>query len=83
MKNIFINIYTTDLEWKGMVEDVESLVLRTSFNEIVNSELVVKKTAQGIEELQIGRILVINHRPRNRRYYSRNDWLIRRSNMDI
>jgi Siphovirus ReqiPepy6 Gp37-like protein len=56
-----INIYTTDFVWTGIIEDVQSLVLRTSWHEIVNSELVVNRYAQGVEELQLGRVLVINN----------------------
>lgn len=61
MKKMLINVFTTDLVWKGMIEDIDSLVLRSSWHEIVNSELTVKKTAQGVEELQIGRVLVFNN----------------------
>ena len=61
MPKLQINIYTTDFVWMGMVEDVKSLVLRTSWHEIVNSELVVNRKAQGVEELQLGRVLVINN----------------------
>ena len=55
-----IDIFDTDLTWKGTIEDITSLVLRTSWNEIPVSELHVSNRAQGAEELQIGRILVIN-----------------------
>ena len=61
MTTLQVNIYTTDLVWMGMIEDIKSLVLRTSWHEIVNSEMVVNRYAQGIEELQIGRVLVINN----------------------
>lgn len=61
MKKAQINIFTTDLVWMGMVEEVRSLVLRSSWNEMPNSELTVSRSAQGIEELQIGRVLVINN----------------------
>jgi hypothetical protein len=40
---------------------VKSLVHRSSWHEIVNSELTISKTAQGVEELQTGRILVVNN----------------------
>lgn len=61
MKKCLIDIYTNELEWLGLIEDIETLILRSSWHEIINSELVVKKTAQGVDELQIGRILVINN----------------------
>ena len=61
MNTLQINIYTTDFVWMGIVEDVKSLTLKTSWHEIVNSELVVNRQAQGVEELQIGRVLVINN----------------------
>jgi hypothetical protein len=56
-----INIFTPELVWIGTVDAVESLVHRTSWHEISNSEMTVSKTAQGVEELQIGRILVVNN----------------------
>ena len=61
MTKLRINIYTTDFVWMGIVEDVKSLVLRSSWHEIVNSELTVNRYAQGVEELQLGRVLVINN----------------------
>jgi hypothetical protein len=61
MEQLQVNIFTTDLDWIGTVDAVQSLVHRTSWHEIANSELSVSKTAQGVEELQIGRILVINN----------------------
>ena len=61
MKNLTINIFNTDLVWMGQIDSVKSLVHRTSWHDIPNSELIVSKTAQGVEELQIGRILVINN----------------------
>jgi hypothetical protein len=45
----------------GVIDAVETLVHRTSWHEIRNSELTVSKTAQGVEELQIGRILLVNN----------------------
>ncbi len=45
----------------GQIDSVKSLVHRTSWHEIPNSELTVSKAAQGVEELQIGRILVVNN----------------------
>jgi hypothetical protein len=60
-KKLQINIFTTDLIWIGTVDAVETLVHRSSWHEIPSSELTVSKTAQGVEELQIGRILVINN----------------------
>jgi hypothetical protein len=56
-----INIFTPELVWIGTVDAVESLVHRTSWHEISNSEMTISKTAQGVEELQIGRILVVNN----------------------
>lgn len=62
MKNqLQINIFDTDLVWKGIIDSVFSLSHKTSWHEIVNSEMKVSKTAQGVEELQIGRLLVINN----------------------
>ena len=61
MTKLQINIYTTDFVWMGIVEDVKSLVLRSSWHEIINSELTVNRYAQGVEELQLGRVLVINN----------------------
>jgi hypothetical protein len=45
----------------GQIDSVKSLIHRTSWHDIPNSELTVSKTTQGMEELQIGRILVINN----------------------
>jgi hypothetical protein len=45
----------------GLLDSVKSLVHRSSWHEIPNSEMTVSKTAQGVEELQIGRILVVNN----------------------
>ena len=61
MKKLQINIFTSDLEWRGIVDNVFSFIHRSSWHEIPISELRVSKTAQGVEELQIGRILVINN----------------------
>lgn len=61
MKTIQINIYTTDLVWVGAIDSIYSFVHRTSWHEIPTSELKISKTAQGIEEMQIGRILVVNN----------------------
>jgi hypothetical protein len=61
LKNLQINIFTSDLEWVGQIDSVKSLVHRTSWHEIANSELTVSKRVQGIEELKIGRILVVNN----------------------
>jgi hypothetical protein len=62
MKNLQVNIYDTDLKWRGMLEEVESLVHRTSFNEIVLSEMKVSRTSSHFSEIQVGRILVVNNR---------------------
>lgn len=61
MKNLQINIFTNELIWLGQVDSVKTLVHRSSWHEIPNSELTVSKTAQGVEHLQIGRILVVNN----------------------
>ena len=61
MQKLQINIFTTDLIWIGTVDAVESLVHRTSWHEILSSEMSISKTAQGVDELQIGRILVVNN----------------------
>lgn len=58
---MIINIFDSDLVWKGMLDSAASLVHRTSWHEIVNSDLRVPITATGIEELQLGRILVVNN----------------------
>jgi hypothetical protein len=56
-----INIFDTDLVWRGAIDAVKSLTHRTSWHEIINSELQIGKGAQGVEEMGIGRILVINN----------------------
>ena len=61
MKKLTINIFTNELVWMGQIDSVKSLVHRSSWHEIPNSELTVSKTAQGVEELQVGRILVVNN----------------------
>lgn len=61
MNKLQINIFTNELVWMGQVDSVKSLIHRTSWHEIPNSELIMSKTAQGVEELQIGRILVVNN----------------------
>jgi hypothetical protein len=62
MKDILqINIFDTDLVWRGAIDAVKSLTHRTSWHEIHNSELTIGKSAQGVEDMQIGRILVINN----------------------
>jgi hypothetical protein len=61
MDSLTINIFTNNLVWMGQIDSVKSLVHRTSWHEIPTSELTVSKTAQGVEELQIGRILVVNN----------------------
>lgn len=45
----------------GQIDDVKTLVQRSSWHEIKTSELTVSKYAQGVEELQIGRILLVNN----------------------
>jgi len=61
MTQFHINIFTTNLEWVGMVDSVYSLVHRSSWHEMPNSELSVGRKAQGVDEIQIGRILVVNN----------------------
>jgi hypothetical protein len=61
MKKLQINIYDNDLGWMGQIEEVESLVHRSSWNEIINSELRVSKKAANYNELYPGRILVVNN----------------------
>lgn len=60
MKKLQINIFTPELIWVGAVDSVESLVHRTSWHEISNSEMTVSKTAQGVDQLKIGNILIVN-----------------------
>lgn len=59
--NCTINIFDTDLVWKGLIDNPVSLTHKTSWHEITNSTLVVSKEAANIEELQVGRLLVINN----------------------
>jgi hypothetical protein len=61
LKKLTINIFTNELIWMGQIDSVKSLIHRSSWHEIANSELTVSKKAQGVEELQIGRILVVNN----------------------
>lgn len=56
-----INIFDFDLVWKGVIDNPISLTHKTSWHEITNSTLVVSKNAANIEELQVGRVLVINN----------------------
>jgi hypothetical protein len=56
-----INIFDKDLIWRGAIDAVKSLTHRTSWHEIKNSELTIGKSAQGVEEMGIGRILIINN----------------------
>jgi hypothetical protein len=56
-----IQIFDTDLVWKGMLDSVISLVHRSSWHEIVNSDLTIGVNTVGAEELEIGRILVVNN----------------------
>jgi Siphovirus ReqiPepy6 Gp37-like protein len=61
MKKLLVNIFTNELVWMGQIDSVKSLVHRSSWHEIPNSELTISKTAQGVGELQVGRILVVNN----------------------
>jgi hypothetical protein len=60
-QNLNINIFTNYLEWVGTVDKVESFTHRTSWHEIPTSDMSVPKEVQGVEELKIGRILVVNN----------------------
>ena len=60
MKNLTINIFTNGLVWLGQIDSVNSLIHRSSWHEIVNSELTISKTSQGVENLEVGNILVVN-----------------------
>lgn len=61
MSQFHINIFTSDLEWVGMVDNVYSLVHRSSWHEMPNSELSIGKESQGVEEIDVGKILVVNN----------------------
>jgi hypothetical protein len=61
MKSLVVNVYNSDLIWKAQIEDIQSFIHRTSWHEIVYSEMKISKKAQGIEELEIGNILVVNN----------------------
>jgi hypothetical protein len=61
MKTIQINIFNNDLVWKGAIDNIKSLVHRKAWYEILNSELTISRTAQSIEEMQLGRIVVVNN----------------------
>lgn len=56
-----VNIFDTDLVWKGMIDNPVSLQHKSSWHEIINSQMVVSKNAANVEELQIGRVLVVNN----------------------
>ena len=56
-----INIFDNDLIWRGAIDAVKSLTHRTSWHEITTSELTIGKGAQGVKEMNIGRILIINN----------------------
>lgn len=60
MKKLTINVFTNELVWLGQIDSVNSLVHRSSWHEIVNSELTLSKTTQGIENFEVGNILVVN-----------------------
>jgi Siphovirus ReqiPepy6 Gp37-like protein len=61
LKNLQINIFDYDLNWKAMLDSVGYLVHRKHFTDIVYSEMRVSKQAPNIEELIVGRIIVINN----------------------
>lgn len=56
-----INIFDSDLVWKGIIDNPISLSHKSSWHEIVNSQMVVSKDAANVDELQIGRVLVVNN----------------------
>lgn len=56
-----INIYDRDMNWMGMLDSVVHLVHRSSWHEIVGSELKVSRQAANVGEVQPGRILVVNN----------------------
>lgn len=60
-KNIQINIFTNNLVWMGAIDEVKSFVHRSSWNEIVNSELTISRNASGIDEMQVGRMVIVNN----------------------
>jgi hypothetical protein len=62
MRNIQVNIFDTNLSWRGMIEEIQSLIHRTSWNEITYSEMKVSKNASSFSELKVGRILIVNNR---------------------
>lgn len=61
MKNIQINIFTNNLVWMGAVDEVQSMVHRSSWNEIVNSEITISRNAAGVDEMQVGRFVIVNN----------------------
>lgn len=61
MKNLVVNVYTSELVWKAQIDGIESFVHRTSWHEIAYSEMRISKKAQGLEELKIGDVLIINN----------------------
>jgi len=57
-----INIYDAyTMTWKAMLDSAISFTHRHSWNEIVNSEMKISKTATNIQEVQTGRIVVVNN----------------------
>lgn len=61
MKKLQINVFDTNMVWKSAIDNVESFTHRHHWNEIVTSEMRVSRTAQGADELAIGRIVVVNN----------------------
>lgn len=59
--NLTINIFDTELVWKGLIDSVISLTHRTSWHEMPNSDLKISRDAANVSELQVGRILVVNN----------------------
>lgn len=59
--DLTINIFDNELIWKGLLDSAISLTHRTSWHEIVYSELKISREAANVIELQVGRILVVNN----------------------
>lgn len=61
MKKLQINIYDNELVWKGMLDSVNYLKHSKAWHEIQNSTMKVSRNAVNVEEVQVGRILVVNN----------------------
>ena len=60
-KSLIVNVYNSDMVWKAQIEDIQSLIHRTSWHEIVYSEMKISKKAQGVDEIKIGDIFIVNN----------------------